>query len=83
MTGTVLLMGAGMERRTRARTAAEATAGARVGLGHTVAAGAAAMTVTVMTGEETAAGPLLHRDPTPLVGVVGDDEETEWSYLNC
>jgi len=82
MTGTVLLMGAGMETRIRARTAAEATAGVLVGRGFTVAAGAAAMIVTVTRGDETGVGPQLHRDPTPLVPGVDADEETERS-VNC
>lgn len=76
-TGTVLRTGAGMQTRTRARTAAEATAGVPAGPERTAVAGAAVMTATVTRGEETGAGPLLHKDPTPLVDVVEDDEE--WS----
>jgi tetrahydrodipicolinate N-succinyltransferase len=82
MTGTVLPMGAGMETRIRARTAAGATAGVQVGRGFIVAAGAAVMIGTVTRGDETGVGPQLHKDPTPLVAVVDADEETE-RIVNC
>lgn len=76
MTGTVLLMGAGMARRTRARIAAVATAGVQVDQERIVAVGAAAMTATVTRGGETVADHQLHKGPTPLVDEVEDDEET-------
>lgn len=75
MIGTVLLTGAGMVTRTKARTEAVVTAGVRVGQGRTAAAGAAAMTVSVTTGDATVADLQLRRDPTPLVDGVEDDEE--------
>lgn len=81
MTGTGHPMGVGMETRTEAETEAAVIAGVPAGRGHTVAAGAAATTGTVMTGVESVV------DPHPVGGHTllaedgaEDDENNSNSY---